>query len=244
MQEIGSGLTLVGTGIGQAAASITAAIDRVASAPRPAVQAGAAPALATPTARDVGPGLRPGAPVRAAGPRTRGSEPATMRDPAQQAAAGAPVDEAGSAALGRAERTLLATLVQFPEGLSKVRLSLLSGYSHKSSSFANALGALRTAGFVDRAGEPIRATAAGQSFLPDAPVMNRAEALQALRSRLGRAERVFLDACLANPDGLTKESLAEISGYSITSSSFANALGRLRSLELIDGFRVNPELLP
>lgn len=139
--------------------------------------------------------------------------------------------------LGRAERAILTVLVQYPEGRSKVQLSLLSGYSIKSSSFANALGALRSAGLVDR-GDPIRATPAGADALGDfEPIPEGAELVEYWRQRLGRAERAILDALLAAyPDPLTKEEISERSGYSSTSSSFSNALGKLRSLELAEGY--------
>ena len=42
---------------------------------------------------------------------------------------------------------------------------------------------------------------------------------------------------------ITKEELAERTGYSLTSSSFGNALGKLRSLGLVVGFRASPDLV-
>jgi DNA helicase HerA-like ATPase len=47
----------------------------------------------------------------------------------------------------------------------------------------------------------------------------------------------------AYPDELSKEELAERTGYSLTSSSFGNALGKLRSLGLVVGFRASPDLV-
>lgn len=158
-----------------------------------------------------------------------------------------PVDSGpgSSFQLGRAERALLTALIQFPDGLTKPRLSFVAGYSHTSSSFSNALGALRSAGLVERSGSPIRATAAGLEALPAVPAPpTREERLAFWGSRLGKAERTFLEVLAeAYPESLTKEELSERTGYSGTSSSFSNALGRLRSLELVVGFAASPELM-
>jgi len=53
-------------------------------------------------------------------------------------------------------------------------------------------------------------------------------------ARLNRPERMFLEFAVEQyPNAVTKEELSTATGYSITSSSFGNALGALRSLELI-----------
>jgi hypothetical protein len=145
--------------------------------------------------------------------------------------------------LGRAERTLLNVLAAFPEGRTKVQLSILSGYSIRSSSFANALGALRSLGLAEGR-EPTVITAAGREVAGDVePVPQGAALLEHWRGQLGRAERSLLDVFVAvYPAELTREELSERSGYSQTSSSFANAIGRLRSLRLVDGMRASEDL--
>ena len=135
--------------------------------------------------------------------------------------------------LPRAERALLTVLAQHRAGRTRVQLAVLSGYSIKSSSFANALGALRSAGYATK-GEPIRATEAGIAVLGDWEPLPTGDALRFYwLDQLPKAERSLLHACFNAPEPLTKEALAQASGYSVTSSSFANALGRLRSLELV-----------
>jgi hypothetical protein len=54
---------------------------------------------------------------------------------------------------------------------------------------------------------------------------------------VGKAERALFEV-LTNgyPKALTKEEIAAESGYSLTSSSFKNALSKLRTLELVWGF--------
>lgn len=149
----------------------------------------------------------------------------------------------GEIKLGKAELALLGVLAQFPYGLTKVRLSLLSGYSATSSSFANALGKLRSAGLVARGADPIIATSLGLHWENLPPPLSRAEQLAAIRSRLDKAQTAFFDAIeAAHPTVLTKEELSVQTGYSVTSSSFANALGRLRSLDLVEGLALHPDL--
>lgn len=140
--------------------------------------------------------------------------------------------------LGKAQRAILTVLAQFPAGRTRAQVATLSGYSAKSSGLANALGALRSAGLVNR-GDPIRITQQGLAALGDAyePLPSGPALVDYWMSRLGKAERtllrVFLDAW---PEPLTKKLVAERSGYSPSSSGLANALGRLRTLELIRGW--------
>lgn len=227
VRQYGESLVHIGDGLVEVAHSITAAIDRVQPRPHEAGQVERGPR---------------GVQARPAG--DRGQTAVATLAPAASSRKPVP-DVAGPASLSKADKALLTALVQFPAGLSKVRLSLISGYSVKSSSFANALGALRSAGFVEKGSDPIRATEAGIAAVPDAPpAPMRAEILDYWRARLGKAERAFLDAIVdAWPVLLSKEELSERTGYSATSSSFANALGRLRSLELLDGFQPAEDLV-
>ena len=147
--------------------------------------------------------------------------------------------------LGKAERKLLEVLAQFPAGRTRVQVALLSGYSVKSSSLSNALGRLRALDLATKGTDPIRATPEGLAVAGDVdPAPTGPELLEHWRGRLGRAERAVLDAIVAaEPNELTRDELAEASGYSASSSSLSNALGKLRSLELVQGFRVSEDLL-
>jgi uncharacterized protein len=164
--------------------------------------------------------------------------PAVRREPA-------PIVD-GPVSLDKAQRALLTALAQFPDGMSKVRLSLVAGYSIKSSSFSNALGALRSAGLVERGSDPIRPTADGLAMVPDAPPAPTSnELLDYWLGRLDKAQRAILTAVVAqHPRELTKDELSQLSGYSVTSSSFSNAIGALRSLGLLErgGLRATEDL--
>ncbi len=147
--------------------------------------------------------------------------------------------------LGKPERVFLATLARHPEGLSKLQIAVLSGYSVKSSSTSNALGRLRSLGLVER-GDPIVATAEGLAAAGDIePSPPPGPDLVAYwMAQLGKAERAFLTAFVAAwPADIEREQLADATGYSATSSSTSNALGRLRSLGLVDGLRASDALL-
>lgn len=140
------------------------------------------------------------------------------------------------AKLSKAERALLTVLVQRrPNTSTRAQISILSGYSSNSSSFANALGALRTHGYIHGSGDVLSATAEGVEAAGEVSTLPTGEASQAVwYAKLGKAERILLQALVeAYPREMTKEELSAASGYSSNSSSFANALGTLRTLELV-----------
>jgi hypothetical protein len=148
-----------------------------------------------------------------------------------------PAPDASDVALGKAERAILSVLAQFPGGRTRQQVATLSGYSGKSSGFANSLSRLRTLSLINR-GEPIRATAEGLSAIEGQvePLPTGRGLLHHWNSKLGKAERAILEATIeAWPASLTRDEVAERTGYSPTSSGFANALSKLRTLELIGG---------
>lgn len=137
--------------------------------------------------------------------------------------------------LSKAERLLLSALAQYhPAGLSRSRLSILSGYSSNSSSFDNALSALRTKGYINR-GLPIAITEDGVRAVGDFEPLPTGQDLRAFwLAKLGKAERTLLDCLIRRyPAAVSRSELSDRSGYSETSSSFDNALSKLRTLELI-----------
>lgn len=165
---------------------------------------------------------------------------ATSRRPARQVSHGS-----GDTSLGRAERALLIAAVQrLPKSVSRAQLSVLSGYSIKSSSFSNALGALRSKGLVVGVGDDNRATDAGVVAAGECEPLPTGRALvEHWMGQLGKAERALLEVFVQRyPSEVSKADLSASSGYSETSSSFSNALGKLRTLELVNGLRASEEL--
>lgn len=180
-------------------------------------------------------------------PPVRHAQPITAQGLSHRPAVSRPVAQAagGNGNLGRAERAILTAAVQrLPRASSRAQLSVLSGYSIKSSSFANALGALRSSGYVVGSGDDNRATDAGVAALGAFdPLPTGAALVHHWMGQLGKAEASLLAVLVKHyPRDLDKDTLSAESGYSVSSSSFANALGKLRTLELVKGLRASEDL--
>ncbi len=149
-----------------------------------------------------------------------------------------PVESSRTGSTGnKCERALLVAIVRrHPASSTVAQVAILSGYSATSSSVGNALGALRSSGLVEGGRAALRATEAG---VLAAGVVERLlsgpRLLEQSLQKLDKCERALLNV-LANayPERVPKDVLAERSGYSVTSSSMGNALGKLRALELVD----------
>jgi uncharacterized protein len=139
--------------------------------------------------------------------------------------------------LSSGERRILTALTQYPQGRSKAQTAILAGYALSGGGFRNYLGALRSRGFIKGDRDRLRITDAGIEALgsweppPTGPAL-----VDYWRGQLGKAERLILDALTeAYPDALSKEEVAVRAGYEANGGGFRNALGRLRTLELIQG---------
>lgn len=113
-------------------------------------------------------------------------------------------------------------------------LAFMSGYTHvNSKGFANAMGALRSAGLVE--GTILTDLGREHAQPPDAPrtpaeIQNRIVALLG-----GASARVLQPLIEAYPRGIERQHLAEAAGYGhVNSKGFANAMGRMRTLGFID----------
>jgi len=174
------------------------------------------------------------------------SEPIAVPEPVQRHAAAAPEarqSRAGPAPIGpgapmpRAERLVLTALAQYPAGRSKTQVAILTGYSSSGGGFNNAIGALRSKGWLEGGGELMQSTQAGLKALGQfTPLPRGRELLQHWMGQVGKAERLILAALAdAYPRTRTKEQVAEAAGYEPSGGGFNNALSRLRTLELISG---------
>lgn len=115
------------------------------------------------------------------------------------------------------------------------QISALSGYRKTSSSFANGLSELRTQGLIDGTPDRRTITESGHNVAgPQEPLPTGPALLGYWTSRLSRAEATMLEVVF-HERTVSREKLSAQSGYSITSSSFANALSGLRTLDLIEG---------
>ncbi len=160
----------------------------------------------------------------------RAAKPANHR-----AAASETLDEPLTLASG--ERRILTALAQYPEGRSKVQVAVLTGYAATGGGFNNYLGALRSRGMIQGDGERLTITETGIQTLGSwEPLPAGSALIDYWRGRLGKAERLILETLTqAYPDPLTKEEVAAQAGYEANGGGFNNALGRLRTLELVQG---------
>ncbi len=154
--------------------------------------------------------------------------PPVRRQPAE-------TGEGGDSTLSRAERAILTTLAQHGRRTT-TQVALLTGYSHKSGGFRNALSALRSAGHIVGRGD-VETTEAGLAALGDVEPLPAGPALlDWWYSKLTKAQRAILaEVVAAWPREVPIEAIAEATGYSPASGGFRNALSRLRSLDLASG---------
>lgn len=136
--------------------------------------------------------------------------------------------------LSKCARALLNVLAQRGRA-SDSQLSALAGYRVTSSTFANGLSELRVAGYMDGPPERREVSQAGRKANgPIEPVPTGARLLDYWRPRLGKCERAMLDA-IYKSGSVSRKRLSEITGYRETSSTFANGISALRTLELVHG---------
>lgn len=139
--------------------------------------------------------------------------------------------------LPKAERLILTALAQYPQGRSKTQVAILAGYATNGGSFNNSIGALRSSGRIERSGDRLKITDIGLRVLgPYDPLPHGKALLDHWLRQLGKAERKALEALAeVYPRTLSKVQIASRAGYEPDGGSFNNALGKLRTLELIEG---------
>jgi hypothetical protein len=150
-----------------------------------------------------------------------------------------------SKGLSACPRAMLAVLAaRHPDSTTDAQLAILTGYSIKSSGFDNSLSTLRTRNLIEGPRSALSITLGGRQVAGKVETLPKGKALlEYWCAKLHKCERTLLmviyDAGKMPGGGCAvgKEYIAEHSGYSQTSSGFDNALSRLRTLELIDGYK-------
>lgn len=133
-------------------------------------------------------------------------------------------------------KRMMIALAQRP-GLTKKQLGVRAGLSSSSGTFGTYLGRLRSSGWVE-GGETLALTAAGIAALGNYTPLPEGPDLLAYwlgdlgESGAGRMLRVLAEAY---PQRLTKAELGERANISHSSGTFGTYLGKLRTLELVDG---------
>lgn len=179
---------------------------------------------------------------RAGKPTSRGPTPETGNHRPETTPT--PVTQESGGPLAPTHRRILDALASMEEiGISpatKIQLALWVGLSPKSGNYANKLGHLRTAGLLDypTPGHVIL-TAGGRALAaPDpTPVRTSQDLHQRLRSLKAITPKkwdILATLIQAYPHPMSKTDLAEEVGLSSSSGNYANNLGSLRSLGLLD----------
>ncbi len=146
----------------------------------------------------------------------------------------APLQDQSNGSMSSAARKILTAIVQFPRS-SPEKVGIISGYSSGSGHFANTLGWLRTQSYVEK-GQPLVASTEGGAALGTYEPLPTGEALlEYWCGKLEKAPRTMLrELASVYPNGMSPDELGERAGYSAHSGHFANMLGRLRTLELVE----------
>jgi hypothetical protein len=169
-------------------------------------------------------GARPENPER----RVEGSRPAPSLPRSQRQ-----IDGRASAngALPKGEAATLAACIQFPDGLRREQLTVLTGY--KRSSRDAYIQRLREKGYVEARGDLVLATVEGLAALPDAEPLPTGKDLQDYwLQRLPEGERKILGVLIElHGEPIARAALDEMTGYQ--RSSRDAYLQRLRAKQLV-----------
>lgn len=139
--------------------------------------------------------------------------------------------------LPRAEQRILMALAQYPSGRTRTQAAILAGYACSGGGFNNAIGYLRSNGLIERDGETMMITRIGLEVLGKfEPLPTGRELFDHWQRQLPRAERKILEVLFSSyPNSLNKEEIGQATGYQSSGGGFNNAIGKLRTLELISG---------
>jgi hypothetical protein len=135
-------------------------------------------------------------------------------------------------------KSLLATMAQrHPMRLTRAQIATLSGRRPRSSSFSASMTEIQRTGLVSKVGDQYEITEAGLAAVGSngRNANTPEEVRQMWLDLLPAYERDLLAALIQHyPSMVSRERLSEITGRSITSSSFSAALSSLAKNNLID----------
>jgi hypothetical protein len=182
----------------------------------------------------------PGADTSANRPATVIQQPARPVQSARPAPATRPSNGHGES-LPKGEQIILCAIAQYPEGAQRDQLTVLTGY--KRSTRDTYIQRLREKSFVVDDGRGVFATEAGIAALGSSyEPLPTGEALQQYwLNRLPEGERRIFSALLSKPEGLSRESLEEMTGYKrSTRDTYIQRLQSRRLVEIVGRGEVRP----
>jgi hypothetical protein len=136
------------------------------------------------------------------------------------------------ASLGGGERKVLQAIAQFPDGITREHLTVLTGY--KRSSRDTYIQRLKGAGYISQAGDYLCAVQDGIDALGSdyRPLPTGAELRQHWIDRLPEGERKILEVAISeHPHAIDREKISEMTGY--LRSSRDTYIQRLAARQLI-----------
>ena len=153
-------------------------------------------------------------------------------------------------------RKILTYLAQyFPNRMTRGQVGGYTGYASTGGTFQNYLSQLKKVGFIDETSNGLAATEEGRNFLGEIPEAPRTanDVFHMWRGKLPAGPRKMFEILYTmwqdgNELKLTREDLAEQSGFTASGGTFSNYLSLLRRNKLIvetGGYvALNPEILP
>ena len=146
------------------------------------------------------------------------------------------IDGEGTVKLIAGEKRMLTVLCQrYPDGLTKIQLSLLADIKSSGGTWSTYLGSLRSKGLIEGNNDSLLATEEGMELLGKIPEpMSRDEIIQIYMNKLIAGEKRMLTALIEiYPEGMFKDQLSEIAEINITGGTWSTYLGKLRSSNLV-----------
>ena len=136
---------------------------------------------------------------------------------------------------GPETKVLTAILQATNQRGSKKRIALFSGYAVKGGAFGNTIGKLRSSGLITYEGDQLVATDDGIRAIPDyEPLPTDTKGIiNFWTNKLGNSKGKIL-AAVFEYSPISREALADNTGYSASGGAFGNNLGALRTLGLIE----------
>lgn len=128
---------------------------------------------------------------------------------------------------------------------SRVQLATITGYSHRSGGFGDAISRLNILGLIRKNGTLI---GAGE-LKPELATEDMKElSIELWFGRLNKCTRTVLKLLFENPyESYSRQEIAEQTGYSASSGGFGDAISKLNVLGMINKegtmIKLNPELL-
>lgn len=175
---------------------------------------------------------------------TASTTPPTKAPKKAQPSAGPPPSVNGEVKLNRrAERMILAALIQNPDGLTVRKLAIITGYAKGGGGFRGALSKLRSVGYIEGR-DDLHVTEQGKVAMPDVDPLPVGRDLfeHWLNQAKRRAEREVLRVVYeAYPNALSAEEIAarceneQGEPYDPGGGGFRGAISKWRTLDLIEG---------